>query len=59
MQEINFAKLGYDECYMNLYTAISEVCAQDSTWGDYNKDYTIEGGVYGADCGIWAMTSQT
>jgi hypothetical protein len=33
MEEIDFAKLGYDECYMNLYTTISEVCAQDKTRG--------------------------
>jgi hypothetical protein len=55
---VDFAKLGYNECYSNLYTAISEVCAQGSTWADYNEQYTLEGGVFGNDCALWAMTSQ-
>ena len=32
--------------------------SQDSTWGDYNKDYTLEGGVVGLDCGLWALTGE-
>lgn len=54
---LDFKALGQTECYQNMYTAIAEVCAQDSTWKEYNKDFTLEGGVFENDCGLWALTS--
>ena len=29
--------------------------AQDSSWGDYNPDYTLEGGSYLSDCGLFSL----
>jgi hypothetical protein len=58
MQSVDFAKLGQTECENDLFVAISEVCAQDSTWGDFNPDYTVEGGVFANDCGLWSMGGQ-
>lgn len=54
---VDFKKMGQAECYANMYTAISEVCAQDSTWAEYNKDFTLEGGVFENDCALWSMVS--
>ena len=55
---IDFASLGLNECFADLYTTVSEYCSQDSTWGNYNKDYTLEGGVYEGDCGLWSLSGE-
>ena len=55
---IDFNALGQEACVADLWTAISEVCEEDSTWQGYNPDVTIQGGVFGSDCGIWALYGQ-
>ena len=32
--------------------------SQDSTWGDYDPNYTIEGGEFLNDCGLWRMVGE-
>ncbi|KAF2233140.1 hypothetical protein EV356DRAFT_503985 [Viridothelium virens] len=56
---LDFAGLGQEECEMDLFGAIGEMCSQDSQWPGYNPDFTIEGGAYLADCGLWSVTGQT
>lgn len=55
--ELDFVNLGLKKCYSNMYKAISTVCRMDDTWENWDPDWPIEGGVLGADCGIWAMTT--
>lgn len=55
-QKVDFAAIGQDTCYENLYTALAQICAQDSTWGDYDADYTLEGGSWARNCAIWSMS---
>lgn len=54
---LDFVALGLDACYEDMYTQLSNVCAQDSTWSDWNPDYSLEGGVYAADCALWSISS--
>jgi hypothetical protein len=54
---VDFKAMGQDECVMNMYTAVSTVCAQDKTWKDYNADFTLEGGTYMNDCAIWSISA--
>ncbi len=55
---VDFSKLSIQLCQADLFSALSEVCAQDSTWKDYNPQYTLEGGLFGADCALWSMRAQ-
>lgn len=55
---LDFSKLGQQDCEKDLFGAISQFCQQDSTWGDYDPDYTLEGGVFAIDCGLWGMVGQ-
>ena len=32
--------------------------SQDSTWGNYNADYTLEGGVVGLSCAVWSLAGE-
>ena len=32
--------------------------SQDSTWGNYDADYTLEGGVVGLNCGLWSLAGE-
>lgn len=57
MTTVDFKAMGQDECVMNMYTAVSTVCAQDSTWEDYNADFTLEGGTYMNACAIWTIVA--
>jgi hypothetical protein len=57
MTTVDFKAMGPDECYANMYTAIAEVCAQDSTWVEYNANFTLEGGIFENDCALWAIVS--
>jgi hypothetical protein len=34
---------------------MTTVCEQDSTWADYNKDYTMMGGVFMDSCALWVV----
>lgn len=43
-QKVDFATMGEDKCYQSLYEPMAIVCSQDSTWGDYDVNYTLEGG---------------
>ena len=54
-QKFDFAAHGPDVCFQNLYTVIATSCAQDSTWADFNPDYTLEGGAWGRSCVLWSM----
>ncbi|KAL9089636.1 MAG: hypothetical protein Q9165_005668 [Trypethelium subeluteriae] len=56
--ELDFAGLGQEECEADLFEAINAMCAQDPSWPSYNPDFTLEGGVYLADCGLWSLTGQ-
>lgn len=58
LSTLDFSKLGQQGCQMDLFTAISVMCAQDSSWSDYNPQYTLEGGVFASDCGLWAITGR-
>ncbi|KAL9024262.1 MAG: hypothetical protein Q9196_006642 [Gyalolechia fulgens] len=58
MSTIDFTKMSSDECVQNLYLAVSTDCSQDSTWGDYDPNYTLEGGVFLNDCGLWSMVGE-
>ncbi|KAL6714324.1 hypothetical protein ACLMJK_007747 [Lecanora helva] len=58
MSTIDFTKMSSDECVQNLYQTVSTDCSQDSTWGDYDPDYTLEGGVFLSDCGLWSMVGE-
>jgi hypothetical protein len=55
---VDFKALGKDECFTNMYTAISSMCAQDKTWTKYNADFSLEGGVYENDCGVWSISAK-
>ena len=55
---IDFGAMDSKECFDNFYTYFSQVCVIDSTWGSYNKDYTLMGGTWLNDCGMWGMTGQ-
>jgi hypothetical protein len=48
---LDFKALGQQTCVADLFKAISEVCGEDSTWINYNPQFTIEGGVFASDCG--------
>lgn len=52
---VDFKSLGLDECFANFYTTLADVCEQDHTWEDYNPDFTMEGGVFANDCGLWSI----
>ncbi|MCJ1371368.1 hypothetical protein MMC20_002583 [Loxospora ochrophaea] len=56
---LDFGTMGLDACFGLLFTALSEECAEDSTWTDYNPDWTLEGGVYADACGLFTIFSQT
>jgi hypothetical protein len=58
MKQVDFKSLGQAECYSNMYTSISEVCAQDKTWSDYNPNFTLEGGVFENDCAMWSISAE-
>lgn len=45
-----------EKCVENFYDMLEMACTMDSTWNDYNEDYTMLGGVYGADCGLFAIS---
>ncbi|KAI9690172.1 MAG: Ankyrin-2 [Bathelium mastoideum] len=47
-QKLDFKKMGQDQCYHYLYTSIATSCAKDDTWADYNPEYSVEGGMFGA-----------
>lgn len=51
---VDFGAMGESTCFTNLYTALA-TCAQDSTWTNYNPQYTLEGGVYGYNCALWSL----
>ena len=55
---LNFTALGQQNCGQDLYTAIETVCQEDRTWANFNKDFTLQGGVFGADCGLWSIYGQ-
>ena len=55
---VDFSKLSVQRCQADLFSAVSEVCVQDSTWKGYNPQYTLEGGSFGADCATWSMVAQ-
>jgi hypothetical protein len=55
---VDFVKLGQTQCEEDLYGALSEVCAEDKTWSNFNPDFTMEGGVYANDCALWAINGQ-
>lgn len=55
-QKFDFAAMGQDTCYQNLYTALANACAQDPTWKDYDADYTLDGGAWAGQCAIWSMS---
>ncbi|KAJ6575634.1 hypothetical protein DFH09DRAFT_377455, partial [Mycena vulgaris] len=55
---LDFTKFGAQSCFNNFYTTLAQFCGQDSTWGSYNPDYTLEGGIYRSDCGLWSMAGQ-
>ncbi|KAJ7860174.1 hypothetical protein B0H13DRAFT_2355705 [Mycena leptocephala] len=48
----------YDVSACPTDNTLAQFCGQDSTWGSYNKDYTLEGGVFRSDCGLWSMAGQ-
>ncbi|KAL6716103.1 hypothetical protein ACLMJK_005669 [Lecanora helva] len=58
MSAVDFTKMSSDECQQNFYLSISELCVQDPTWPNYNPDFTLEGGVFLNDCGLFGMTGQ-
>jgi hypothetical protein len=55
-QKVDFGAMSLDECFQYLYTPIQEMCAKDSTWQDYNKDFSIEGGTWAGKCAIWSVS---
>ena len=54
-QKVDFAVMGQDACYQNLYSTLAEFCSQDPTWTDYDPDYSLEGGVWAGSCAMWSM----
>lgn len=56
---IDFQSLGLQACWTNFFYFFSIMCAQDSTWTDYNPQFTIEGGVFLNDCGVWSLGAET
>ena len=56
--ELDFAALGVDVCFQNLFTALQTGCEQDSTWDNYDPDWTFEGGVFGGDCGLFSISGE-
>ena len=52
---LDFGTLGVDACFSYLFTALSEVCAEDSTWANYNPQWTLEGGIYATSCRLFAI----
>lgn len=56
--ELDFAAIGLDACYDLLCMPVEEVCSQDSTWPTYDAEWSLEGGVYGDSCGLFALYGQ-
>ena len=55
---LDLSTMGLDACYEFLFTVFDQECAQDSTWHDYNPNWTIEGGVFSTGCGLFALLGQ-
>lgn len=56
---LDFSSLDTAECQMNFYGMIDTMCLQDTSWGtEFNADYTLEGGTFANDCGLFSMYGQ-
>ncbi|KAJ7452281.1 hypothetical protein FB451DRAFT_1409435 [Mycena latifolia] len=55
---LDFTKFDAQSCFNNFYTTLAQFCGQDATWSSYNPDYTLEGGIFRSDCGLWSMAGQ-
>ncbi|CAF9923837.1 MAG: Suppressor of the cold-sensitive snRNP bioproteinsis mutant brr1-1 [Heterodermia speciosa] len=53
---LDFAAIGAETCFQYLYTALEGGCSQDNTWQNYDPEWTFEGGVFGAGCGLFAIS---
>jgi hypothetical protein len=38
-----------------MYLAIGEIYGQDPPWAEYDKEFTLEGGVFENDYVLWVM----
>lgn len=55
-QRVDVGAMSSDECVEYLYTAVAGVCAKDSSWKDYNADFSVEGGTWAGKCAIWSVS---
>lgn len=55
--ELDFKKLGQKACEES-FNDINKVCVQDKKGKDYNKDFTLMGGVYRNECAIWSLNTR-
>lgn len=58
ISEVDFGKLGPEGCFDLLYTQLEQACSQDSTWADYDPEWTFQGGVWAGQCGMFGIYSQ-
>ena len=50
---LDFSTYTEAACGYNLIVPFTTECVQDSTWGDYHKNYTLMGGVFMDACALW------
>ena len=55
---LDIAAMGVDACFENLYTNLEAYCSQDPGWGNYDPEWTFEGGVAGNLCGLWSINGE-
>ncbi|KAL9106503.1 MAG: hypothetical protein Q9227_008482 [Pyrenula ochraceoflavens] len=55
---IDFSTYDQTKCVENFYGIFNQICVIDSTWGSYDKDYTLMGGVFLNDCAMWGLVGQ-
>lgn len=49
-QKVDFAAMGQDTCYYDLYGARAQVCSQDPSWSVFDPRNALEGGMWSTGC---------
>ncbi|KAF4632520.1 hypothetical protein G7Y89_g5607 [Cudoniella acicularis] len=52
---LDFSTFTSAACNFNFIYPFTLECVQDSTWGDYNANYTLMGGVFMDSCALWVV----
>ena len=55
---LDFGAPGIEQQVEHLVADLSEVCAKDAAWVNYDTEWTLEGGGYATACGLFGMYGQ-